>query len=120
VTAIAAGSTTSVAATLLQQVKELLTQLQLHHPQSCIDGERNIWILKPAAKSRGRGISCSNSLKEIQASTTEGGVWLALQIVCWLDAHVQQTYLVSSMLNWPSFTDSEALVLPLSKGGLCM
>ncbi|KRX01880.1 hypothetical protein PPERSA_05719 [Pseudocohnilembus persalinus] len=49
-----------------KQVYDILQQLKQQYPQFGINGENNIWILKPARMSRGRGITCFNSLIEIQ------------------------------------------------------
>eukprot|EP01136_Pigoraptor_vietnamica_P036242 Opistho-1_new@102558 len=42
----------------LRTVKEM-------DPQYSMSGRRNVWIVKPGAKSRGRGIQCMNDLDEI-------------------------------------------------------
>lgn len=39
--------------------------LRKQHPQFDMDGERNIWIVKPAGSSRGRGICLKRDLVEI-------------------------------------------------------
>ncbi len=40
----------------LNKIDECLKNIEQHWPQYHIDGTRNIWILKPGAKSRGRGL----------------------------------------------------------------
>ena len=44
----------------------LLEELRARLPQWDLDGMHNIWIVKPAGKSRGRGIACYNSLPELR------------------------------------------------------
>jgi hypothetical protein len=39
----------------LNKIDACLKNVEHHCPQYHIDGTRNIWILKPGAKSRGRG-----------------------------------------------------------------
>lgn len=56
------------------EAEKLLRRLsERHHvKQAHMDGECNAWILKPARKSRGRGIQLFNSLKEIREYTVSG------------------------------------------------
>ena len=44
---------------------KILASLKEKYPQFNLDGERNIWILKPAGSSRGRGICLKRDLCEI-------------------------------------------------------
>jgi hypothetical protein len=51
---------------LEKEAKQVLRKLSLSFPQTYINGDANIWILKPAGLSRGRGITLSSSLSDIQ------------------------------------------------------
>jgi tubulin monoglycylase TTLL3/8 len=54
---------------ILEKYKEIVTsyiqRMQNILPQFYLNGANNLWILKPSGLSRGRGITCMNSLNEI-------------------------------------------------------
>lgn len=52
-------------ANLMEQCEFVLKEAQRMNPQYYLNGYRNIWILKPALLSRGRGIKCFNNLGAI-------------------------------------------------------
>jgi tubulin monoglycylase TTLL3/8 len=45
-------------------VENIINKFQKINPQHNLNGEKNIWILKPSGLSRGRGITCINNLNE--------------------------------------------------------
>ena len=47
------------------RAKSVLDRMSKKHAQFEINGTGNVWILKPAGKSRGRGIYWYNDLGEI-------------------------------------------------------
>lgn len=61
---------------LNEQVRTTLSRLSNKYPQFKINGVNNIWILKPAGLSRGRGIELYNHLEEIKDKMQKEGQWV--------------------------------------------
>ncbi|XP_071775568.2 tubulin monoglycylase TTLL3 [Centroberyx gerrardi] len=59
------GALIKGSSAFVERCQEMLTRVQEVCPQLDTDGLHNIWIIKPGAKSRGRGIMCMNRLDEI-------------------------------------------------------
>ncbi|KAK9857247.1 hypothetical protein WJX84_000093 [Apatococcus fuscideae] len=60
------GAVEALSPIMQHDLEQLLQTLRSVNKQLDIDGMGNVWIMKPAGKSRGRGILCLNSLKGIQ------------------------------------------------------
>jgi hypothetical protein len=61
------------------RVQRLVAELAVRNPQDAMEGCRNIWIVKPAGRSRGRGIFCSNDIRDVRPCSHTfdlGWVWL--------------------------------------------
>jgi tubulin monoglycylase TTLL3/8 len=56
---------TTIEGSLDSKICSTLKEIEKHHPQHTLTGEQNIWIIKPAGLSRGRGICCYNNLGDI-------------------------------------------------------
>ena len=52
------------------RISEVLSNLEKNLPQYKLNGYRNIWIMKPSNLSRGRGVTCVDSLQPIEQSLT--------------------------------------------------
>jgi len=50
---------------LYESAKHVLIDIRQFWPQIDLDGLNNIWIVKPGAQSRGRGIQLTNKLDKV-------------------------------------------------------
>ncbi|EDO44351.1 predicted protein, partial [Nematostella vectensis] len=66
---LSSGAVIANASPFARECQSTLNQLREHLPQFDIDGVRNVWIVKPGAKSRGRGIVCMDKLEDIMKLT---------------------------------------------------
>lgn len=69
--------TEPVRADLAERARGLLAELDARNAQASIEGCANVWIAKPAGKSRGRGIACVTRLEDLAAHTKAQAVNLA-------------------------------------------
>ncbi|CAB4008306.1 tubulin monoglycylase TTLL3-like isoform X5 [Paramuricea clavata] len=59
------GSTIEGGEEYVERSEEMLKEMRELLPQLDLDGVRNVWIVKPGAKSRGRGIMCMDRLDDL-------------------------------------------------------
>lgn len=62
-----------------EKVSILLHRLKEKNPQTEMDGNRNIWIIKPSGLSRGRGIKCADDLEDILNQVKSGANQFIIQ-----------------------------------------
>ena len=74
----------------LQKVfQETIEDLENIDPQHFINGTKNIWIVKPGHKSRGRDISLHNSIREIYDYTNSSDL-------CIVQKYIENPLLINS------------------------
>jgi tubulin monoglycylase TTLL3/8 len=66
---------------LIEKSRLIIAKLTEKYPQLNINGRNNIWIVKPAGLSRGRGIGCFNNLAEILDQVQKEGTWVAQKYI---------------------------------------
>ncbi|XP_052214248.1 tubulin glycylase 3B-like isoform X4 [Dreissena polymorpha] len=59
------GLISNVPSNILGQIENVLNRIKAVWPQYELDGVKNVWIVKPGAKSRGRGITCYDKLEDM-------------------------------------------------------
>lgn len=67
---------------LFKTAKSIVQELERKSAQHCIHGTRDAWIIKPAGKSRGRGIQVMRELDEIfKATESDGYQWICQKYI---------------------------------------
>lgn len=67
--------------TLPRESKALLDSQRETNPQFYMNGDSNLWIIKPGRKSRGRDIFMSNSLEKIRSQCSLNQSWIAQKYI---------------------------------------
>ncbi|NXC78607.1 TTLL3 monoglycylase, partial [Anhinga anhinga] len=82
------GARLALSGAQRERCRALLRHLAGRLPQLGMEGDRNVWILKPGAKSRGRGIVCAARLEEVLrlargcvAPSARAGEWVVQKYV---------------------------------------
>ena len=66
---------------LRDRAESALKGLEEKNIQDSLNGHNNIWIVKPAGLSRGRGIEVFDSLVEIIDNCYREGHWVAMKYI---------------------------------------
>lgn len=75
------GSLPEIPQGHIDRARKILSGLREKYPQFQINGSKNIWIVKPAGLSRGRGICCCNTLPEILDTVQKEGSWVVQKYI---------------------------------------
>ncbi|XP_035168230.1 tubulin monoglycylase TTLL3, partial [Oxyura jamaicensis] len=79
--AVHEGAVPRLSAAQRERGQSLLQRLAGRLPQLRMEGDRNVWILKPGAASRGRGITCAARLDEVLRLAGREGRWVVQKYV---------------------------------------
>ncbi|NXA08103.1 TTLL3 monoglycylase, partial [Sapayoa aenigma] len=77
------GAKLVLSAAQRERCQGLLQRLAEQLPQLSMEGNLNIWILKPSAKSRGRGIVCATRLEDV-LQLAQGGRTPSARVCEWV------------------------------------
>ena len=76
------GELETVTQQLYDDCKQSIEQISVINSQHVLNGVRNAWILKPAAKSRGRGIQVADKLGTcLQQAESDGGAMVVQKYI---------------------------------------
>uniref|UniRef100_A0A7S0EH49 Tubulin--tyrosine ligase-like protein 9 n=1 Tax=Hanusia phi TaxID=3032 RepID=A0A7S0EH49_9CRYP len=101
---------------LASRARAVLARISHHHPQSKMNVGENIWIVKPAGKSRGRGIELKRSLSEILSFATHCKGASSLNSQRWIvQKYVENPLLINNrkfdIRQWVLVTDWNPLTV---------
>jgi tubulin monoglycylase TTLL3/8 len=102
------GPAAALEATVIASAALVLEELRSLNPQFVMAGDRNIWIVKPGYKSRGRNIALFDSLEGFQRHIDREQSWVAQK-------YIERPLLIRSrkfdIRQWVMATDMNPLTI---------